>query len=83
MKRDYLLIVGFLFLAIGVVWLASYWKGSVGFGFAYPIAGCNFNMNITNTGSSALFGALFTVVGAVLLFFTFVLSVLNLSSRKG
>lgn len=82
MKTDRLVIFSFLFTAIGVIWLATHWNGSVGFNFAYPIAGCSFTFNVTNTGASALFGVLFTVVGLVLFFVCFVAAVWNSLSSK-
>jgi hypothetical protein len=77
MRIDRLVILSFLLTAIGVVWLATHWNGTFGFSFAYPLAGCNLTFNVTNTGASALFGVLFTVMGLVLFFISFVGAIIN------
>jgi uncharacterized membrane protein len=79
MKTDRLVVLSFVLLVFGVVWLASHWNGSIGFGFSYPLAGSNFHMNVTDQGSAAVVGLFVTVLGALLFVITFVQSILNLA----
>lgn len=82
MKTDRMIIVSFVLLAIGVIWLATHWNGTIGFSAAYPFAGSSFQFMITNKGVSAVFGVMFTVLGIVALFVTFVQAVLNVASIR-
>jgi hypothetical protein len=82
MKTDRMIIVSFVLLAIGVIWLATHWNGTVGFSAAYPFAGSTFQFMITNKGASAFFGVMFTALGIVTLFLAFVQAVLNVVSTR-
>lgn len=82
MKIDRLVILSFVLIAVGVIWVTTHWNGSVGFNFAFPVSGSNLTFNTTNTGSSALFGVLFTAFGLLLFFISFVGAVINTLSRS-
>ena len=82
MKTEYWVIVSVVLLGVGIGWLASYWNGSMAFNAAYPLAGSTFVFNVKNTGSSALFGVLFTVLGALLLLLTLVGAIVRVASER-
>lgn len=67
MRADRLLIVTGVFLGVGLWCLFAFCHGNVGVGFALPVAGTKFSMNITTMGLPALVGMPLTIIGIVLL----------------
>ncbi len=82
MNRQKMILGAVLFLAIGIVWITSYWNGSVGLSAAHPVAGSTFTMNITVTGWPALGGVLLSVLGAVLLLISAVMAVVDIAGAR-
>ena len=82
MNRQKMVIGATLFLAVGLIWIVSFWNGSVGFSVAHPVTGSKFSMDIAVTGWPALGGFTLTVLGAVLLLVSAVLSVVDLAAAR-
>ncbi len=80
MKTDRLIILSFVLLAFGLGWLAGHWNGSMSFHASLPAAGSLFEASVTNKGSSALIGVLFTLFGVLTLFITFVAALFNIAA---
>lgn len=84
MNRQKMIIASVLFLTIGFIWITTYWKGSVGFSAAHPVAGSQFSMNISVSGWPALGGVAITSLGTILLVVVAVLSVVDIAiARRG
>lgn len=77
MRADRVLIFAGLFLGVGLWCLFAFCHGNTGVGFALPVAGTKFNMNITTMGVPALVGIPVTLIGIVLLAFAFVAAIIG------
>lgn len=64
-------------LAFGVGLIFWFCNGSTSFDFAYPLAGTKLHLDITTTGAPALWGLILTVLGAFLLFVTWIIALLR------
>lgn len=82
MNREKLTIGSVLFLAIGIVWITSYWNGTVGFTAGAPVSAVTMSMNVTVTGWPALGGILLTLVGVVMLLCSGVIAVMSIATAK-
>lgn len=77
MRADRMLIVTGVFLGVGLWCLFAFCKGNVGVGFALPVAGTKFNMDVTTTGLPALIGMPVTIIGLVLLVISLVAAIMG------
>ncbi|MFP5238157.1 MAG: hypothetical protein ACLGSD_19865 [Acidobacteriota bacterium] len=77
MRADRLLIVTGVFLGVGLWCLLAFCKGNVGVGFALPVAGTRFNMDVTTMGVPALIGMPVTIIGLVLLVVSFIAAIIG------
>ncbi len=77
MRADRVLIGAGVFLGVGLWSLFVFCHGNVGVGFALPVAGTKFNMDITTMGVAALVGMPATVIGMVLLIAAFFLAIVE------
>jgi apolipoprotein N-acyltransferase len=77
MRADRVLIGAGVVLGVGLWLLFNFCHGNVGVGFALPVAGTKFNMDITTMGVPALIGMPITVIGIILLVAALVLAIVQ------
>ncbi len=77
-----MLIVSFLFLAVGVGVLFGYCNGSTGFNVGYPVSASNVKIDITTAGVPALLGSALTLLGVGLLTVTFLAALVGEFQRR-
>lgn len=82
MHRQKMVIGATLFLAVGLIWIVSFWNGSAGFSVAHPVAGSKFSLDVAVTGWPALGGLTLTVLGFALLLVCAVLSIVDLATAR-
>lgn len=82
MNHQKMVIGSVLFLVVGLTWIVSFWNGSLGFSAAHPVAGSKFSIDIAVTGWPALGGVALTILGAILLLLSAVLSVIDLATAR-
>lgn len=81
MKIERLLIVSFVLFAFGVTWLLAFCHGTAGFSAGWPLSVSNFNLSITNQGSSAVIGVVCSLLGVVGLLAASVGALMNLAAE--
>lgn len=77
MRADRVLIGAGVFLGFGLWLLFNFCHGNVGVGFALPVAGTKFNMDVTTMGVPALVGIPVTVIGITLLVVAVLLAIVQ------
>lgn len=82
MNRQKMVIGSVLFLIVGLTWIVSFWNGSLGFSAAHPVAGSKFSIDVAVTGWPALGGVALTILGAILLLLSAVLSIIDLATAR-
>ncbi len=82
MNRQKMVVASTLFLALGIAWIISFWNGHVGFVASQPVTASKFSMDITVTGWPALGGFALTILGALLLLVSAVMSIVDLATAR-
>ena len=77
MRADRALIGAGVFLGFGLWLLFAFCHGNVGVGFALPVAGTKFNMDVTTMGVPALIGMPVTLIGIILLVIALLLAIVQ------
>lgn len=82
MKTDRLLVIAFVLFCFGILWLAINCHGTAGFSAGWPLSASNFNLSITNRGSSAVIGVICTLIGFVGLLAATVGAAMNMANAR-
>lgn len=77
MRADRVLIGAGIVLGFGLWLLFAFCHGNFGVGFALPVAGTKFNLDVTTMGVPALVGIPVTIIGIILLVIALLLAIVQ------